>query len=305
MLRYFKNIQIIVVVILGFSITIAEASGKNRIQIYIFNTKETPQSKQIVDGLNKGCGQSGAIHMYDMDGKLKKGKTLVDEIKSHIRNNPEHPKVIYSIGDPATSLVEQEGFEEKVFYSLVTPAIQTRIHKSNMHGISLRAPFINQFKQFRERVGNVQTIGIIHSEGYNNDIIAELHEAAKMVGIKLNLKMVSDNKDVPSALRESIKMNDAIMFIPDPVIINKDSYRFIIRIAIENNVPTLVYSEHLTKAGFLFALELDYHATGVLLGEKLCSASLSADMKSIVGFEPEKFVTFLNEKTLVLIGHKH
>jgi len=307
MFKLAKKLKIIVsvmlVIICSFGIKVAEASG-DRIQIYIFNTKKTPHTKLVVDGMYKGCGKSGSIHMYDMKGKLKTGKSLIDEMKSHIKKNSEQPKVIYTIGDPATALVQKERFEEAIFYSFVTPAMQERIRSKNMHSIELRAPFVDQLKKFRELVGNIKNIAIIHSEGYNSTVIADLKRAAKIIGIKLNFKMVSNNKDVPKALREAMSGNDAIMFIPDPVIINKDSYRFIIRIAIENNKPTLVYSEHLTKAGFLFALELDYYETGVSLGRKLCKNSLSADMKSIKGFEPQKFISFLNDKTLVLIGHK-
>ena len=298
-----KLIVVMVLIILVLGIKIAEAKS-NDIQIYIFNTKKTPQSQLIIDGLYKGCGKSGLIKLYDMDGKLRTGNKLIDDMKSEIKKNSNSSKVVYSIGDPATSLIQSEKFEEPVFYSLVTPNMQRNIHLGNMHNIELRAPFVNQFKKFREHVGNVNKVAVIHSEGYNNYIIDDLKEAAKIVGLELSLKKVSNNKDVPKALREAMVSNDAIMFIPDPVIINKDSYRFIIRIAIENNKPTLVYSEYLTKAGFLFALELDYYETGVSLGRKFCKEPLSANIKSIKNFEPEKFVSFLNEKTLVLIGHR-
>ncbi|KKL07113.1 hypothetical protein LCGC14_2589270, partial [marine sediment metagenome] len=95
---------------------------------------------------------------------------------------------------------------------------------------------------------------------------------------------------------------DAIIFIQDPTVINGMSYKYLVTTALENNKPTLVYSNYLVKAGFLGAYlptpEYIAQQTITLVGEFLHKEPMAAEQVH----DEQQLILHINKSIAFLVA---
>ncbi|MGR3218655.1 MAG: ABC transporter substrate-binding protein [Candidatus Anammoxibacter sp.] len=210
---------------------------------------------------------------YVVADSSKKNKTSVNKIKSTA------PDLIFTIGLKALLLVKDEFRRIPIVFCMVmNPGKHGLDGKKNITGITLSVPIKEQIQKLKTVIPYVKELGVIYSYADSPCIVNEAKDIAEQLGIKLILKMVRSEKSVPKALRNLIKKVDCLWLVPDPMVVTKASFEFLLMSSFENSVPIMAYSEEFVKAGALLSLSPDYCKIGVqaarivddILGGKPC-----------------------------------
>ena len=290
------------VTILPLVLVLVQAPDSYSKDIIVFKTSSIPEVDQILDGFKEACSNGINIIENDMKGSFRKGEKIIKKIKKSIKTNP--PKVILTIGDPATKLAQQAITEIPILFTMVINPEKKGFVGKNISGISMDVPVALQFSKLKTILTTIKTIGIIYDPNNTDNIIKDAEQAASDLGLGLVLLKVSSHKDVPSSVRSILKKVDVIMFIPDITVINRYSFKFIITTTLENKIPTMVYSEFLVQAGLLFSLVPDYFSLGQQAGNLVCmSGQISSQILPSIK-SPEVVKLVINLKTAKRIGIK-
>jgi len=263
-------------------------------EIVVIKTRNIPIVENIVNGFQSVCTGKHQLTIYDMEGKLHKGRDILSQIKE------QNLHAILTIGLPATQLIKQSITDVPVVFTLVNDPEKEGFSSKNMSGISRNLPADIYLQYLHKALPETRRIAIIYSQKHSIHKARELVESAKKYQLNINLYQVSSVKDVPKTLRRMITENDALILIPDRIVINKSSLEYFVSTIMENGFPVLSYNNYLVKSGVLMGLSPDYLAMGQQAGRMLCtSRHLSQKIN-----EPERFEFFVNSKTLKTIRGK-
>jgi len=268
--------------------------------IIVVKTRSIPSGEQILDGFKSICGSSISIKEYDMQGKLKKGKRIIKEIKESIKLKP--PKMVLTIGGPATKLAQEALTEIPILFSMVVNPQKKGFSGNNISGITSDVPIKLQLEKLKAIVPGVKSIGVIYNPKNTDNIIQEVEQAASNMGFELVLYKVSSEKKVPLAIRNIIKEVNALLIITDRTVVNKNSFKYIVTTTLENKIPTMVYTDYLVKAGLLVSLTPDYFSIGEQAGNVVCNLQKSESNKQLSVISPQKINLTINLKTAKRLG---
>lgn len=271
--------------------------------VIVITTRSVPDGIQILKGFRSICDSSVKIKEYDMKGKLKEGKKIIKEIKKAIESNP--PIAVLTIGGPATKLAQETLTNISILFSMVVNPKKKGFSGNNISGISSNVPIKLQLEKLKMIIPEVKKIGIIYNPENTDNIIEEAKQVAIDMGLELVISKISSHKEVPGAIRDILDKIDALLLITDKTVVNKNSFKYIITTTLENKVPTMVYTDHLVKAGFLLSLTPDYFSIGKQVGNFVCKSQEHEDdtrtqLSSIKS--PEKVNLAINLKTAKRIG---
>lgn len=268
--------------------------------VIVIKTRSIPNSKLILDGFKSVCGNSISIKEYDMQGKLREGKRIIKIIKKSLKSSS--PKIIFTIGAPATRLTQEAITEVPILFSMVGNPEKKGLFGNNISGISSDVPIKLQLDKLKTIIPGVESIGVIYNPKNTDNIIEEAKQAASDTGLKLIMYKVSSQKEVPRSVRSIIAEVSALLIITDSTVINKNSFKYIITITLENKIPTITYTDYLVKAGFLFSLTPDYLSIGKQAGNIVCKLQENELKTQLSIVSPENLHLSINLKTAKRIG---
>lgn len=268
--------------------------------IIVVKTRSIPNGEQILEGFKNICDSSINIKEYDMQGKLKEGKRIIKRIKESIKL--KQPKVVLTIGGPATKLIKESIKEIPVLFSMVVNPQKKGFTGNNISGITSDVPIKLQLEKLKEIVPGMKSIGVIYDPKNTDNIIEEAKLATHDVGLKFVVYKVSSQKEVPRALRSIIEEVNALLIITDSTVVSKNSFKYLITTTLENKIPTMVYTDYLVKAGFLVSLTPDYFSIGEQAGYVVCNLQESESNKQLSIISPQKTNLTINLKTAKRLG---
>lgn len=185
------------------------------------------------------------------------------------------PKVILSIGSPATSFAK-ENFKDIpiVFAGVINPALSGFVNSitnsgGNITGASLDIPTNIQFKYFKQIVPGMKKIGLLYTNS-TASLIPPAKVVAQQMGLSLVAFEIKDDKDIPGALDSLASTVDGIWSVADPDLFDPQSTRYILLNAIRKSIPFMGFSRYVVESGALFALDFDYKAVGYQAGDMIC-----------------------------------
>ncbi len=155
----------------------------------------------------------------NVKGEIDLGSKWIDEknIKRMILD--VNPDVIYCIGSKAYQMAYKLAGKKNIVFSLVINWRRHPIGKGT-YGISNEPLQGTQLMMYRYFFQDVNRIGILYSNKYNEEWFDAAVESARDVGISIIGKSISKPDKIGSALNKLLPKVDALWLIPDPMVIH-------------------------------------------------------------------------------------
>jgi ABC-type uncharacterized transport system substrate-binding protein len=132
-----------------------------------------------------------------------------------------HPDVVHVIGSKAYELAAAIIKDE---YLVFSGMFNWRRFKENIgyrtYGIALELPVVDQLFMCSELFPNIQTLGVLYSERYNQEWFNDAQQQAEAIGLTLYEKKLGRSSDITGVLKETLPHVDALWLIPDPIILD-------------------------------------------------------------------------------------
>ncbi|MDX2349158.1 MAG: ABC transporter substrate binding protein [Porticoccus sp.] len=264
--------------------------------LYIIKTKSLPAIDQVISSIKNVNSHNIIIKEFDLDGKKERSNTIVKSIQSQI-TVPANATVM-TLGTPATQLAIDQLNSINIIYTMTDSVKLSLSSHKNLYEVSDKPDIAQQLHILEKFLPEVKKVGLIAEEKYMSNMKVEINEAKNASNLHVLLKTITTPKEVPSVFRELLPEVEAFIFIQDPIVINSMSYKYLVTTALENNKPTLVYSNYLVKAGFLGAYlptpEYIAKQTITLVGEFLHKKPMAAEQVH----DEQQLRLHINKKTL-------
>jgi putative ABC transport system substrate-binding protein len=265
--------------------------------IAVLKSADIAAYNQAVSGIKGEISDSiNNVVEYDMQGDLARGRKLARKIRT------SDAALIIAVGLKAALAAKSEIADMPVIYCMVLDPNKHDLHAGNMTGISLQIPIDRQFAAMRNVLPQLKRIGVLYDPEKTASLIGEAGRIAKAAGMELVERRVSSEKDVPSALRDVIDKVDVLWLVPDSTILTEDSLRFILRTALDRNVPVFGFSSEFVRSGALAGLSVNSIDIGRQAGgiaKKVLKGQGTGSSNSV---PPDRVRLALNLKTAKFLG---
>ncbi|NKC02093.1 MAG: hypothetical protein GKR90_26840 [Pseudomonadales bacterium] len=221
--------------------------------VYIVKTKAHPRVDRVVDALNKQLSPFVAVVEYDMQGSYRVGDRVVKEIEAVADRDRS---ILIGIGAPATELLI-EAFPQ-------TPILHTMTDESGLPErvikLADRPSISEQVQMLSKLVPSLSRVGMIVSRANAADVRRAQRRTS---GVEIVVAEVSAPHEVPQALRSLSGDVQAMLFVRDSVVLNKDSIEYIVTQLTSSRRASMVYSEYLVRSGFFASFLIKLESLGL------------------------------------------
>ncbi|HVG01572.1 MAG TPA: ABC transporter substrate binding protein, partial [Nitrospira sp.] len=196
-------------------------------EIVILKSSDIAAYNQALAGFKAALPSGVVLSEYDLQGDQEKGRKLARKIRG------SDPALVFAIGLKAAKSAQLEIVDIPVVYSMVLDPAKYGLNTPNMTGILLEVPVERQLGTIRSMLPNVKQIGTLYDPSKTAPLIEESKRWLKQNGMGLILAPVSNERDVPRALRALLPSVDALWLVPDSTVLTDESLRFILNTALE------------------------------------------------------------------------
>ena len=119
-----------------------------------------------------------------------------------------------------------------------------------------------QAQALRQAVPSARRVGLVYVPGNSRALADAYARAAEASGLTPVRHEVAGLKDFAGAVRALVGRVDALWLVPDPSLINAETFKFLVQTSFESKLPLLAYSQAMVKAGALLAMEAEYADMG-------------------------------------------
>lgn len=174
-------------------------------------------------------------------------------------------------------LIARQAFENLVATSPVAK-------RRGMGAIYLDQPPARHLELIRSSLPNVRNLGVLFGPNLmaQSGLQAEWMAAARSAGVSLVPVNVAGSNELFSALQAGLPGVDALMVLPDPLIVNRGTVQNLMLTTYRQRVPVVGYSQALVEAGSLLAVYSTPRQIGRQAGEMILRLAVgrSWDMPS-------------------------
>jgi putative ABC transport system substrate-binding protein len=185
------------------------------------------------------------------------------------------------------------------------PVILALVPEARKSGLEVSTPLVpmfvppgRQLKALRAALPGAKKIGILYDPAISKPLVNECEAAARSAGVTLVRKEVGARQEVAAAVRAMVGEVDAIWLLPDTTVIGADTFKFIMLTALQAKVPVVGFSEGMSKAGALLAVEADYGE----MGQKAARAAQRILAGQAAAPEAPDGAIYLNAKSAGVLG---
>lgn len=232
-------------------------------EVALVKSGDVPAWRPAVEAI-RAATTAHQVTEYDLAGSRAEGEMLFAALKGKVG-------IVVAMGPLAAQLARELLPEVPLVYCMVQdPAGSGLASAPNAAGVALGLPARNQLVAFRTVNPAARRIGVI----YTSDAVArqadEAQKAAGALKLEIVARRVADASGVPQALREMLKGDaavDAIWVLPDPVILEAATRRFVLGEALIAGKPVYSFSASLIAEGALVSHSADMASIGQGVGE--------------------------------------
>lgn len=174
------------------------------------------------------------------------------------------PRMIVALGAQALKLAENVKDIPIVYCMVLNP--QEYVEGVPAAGVSLDIPQSVRLKQIKKLLPEISTVGLIYSSRFASTE-AEIRSVCAEMGLKLEVRKVDDEKEIPDTLKNLWSDVDCLLMVPDSRVFTPMSVEYILLHSLRNRYPVIGLSSFYTKAGALIAIDCDYTDLGRQAGE--------------------------------------
>lgn len=241
--------------------TLQPASAAN---VYIVDTAKREKSLALAEAVNRACSLCRPVKYMDMRGSFRIGREIAYELRD--KEEEGALDLVITLGRPATRLVQPELGSTPLFHSLTSGRRETA-DDASVIGFETDPPIELQMAALKALSPAVSSVGFIATKITLDEVRADILTAASAQRLDIKLYYVENAYDVPEALRRAIQETSGLIFLRDKAVLNGDTARYILRMTLENQVPTISFSDALVRKGMLAALIHDTDKLGELIGQ--------------------------------------
>ncbi len=222
--------------------------------VAVIKSKDVITYNQTLDGFKARFGGKAEVKEFNLDTIGE------DAIKGAVQG--VNPSAIFAIGPAAAKVARSEFPNTPLVYAVVPNPEGIGLKGSGVTGVAMSVHPKRYFALFRQLGSNIKRVGVIYNPQKTGEYVEEGGKAAEGNGMSLIAKKAQGEADVPNMLREVVDQIDALWMIPDSSVVTRNSFKFILQTTLEKNIPLLVFSTDMVKAGALLGLSPDYGDTG-------------------------------------------
>ncbi len=259
--------------------------------IVILKSSDIAAYNQALSGFKATLPSGVVLSEYDLQGDLEKGRKLARKIRA------SDPALVFAVGLKAAKAAQLEIVDIPVVYSMVLDPAKYGLNTPNMTGILLEVPIERQLATIRAVLPNLKRLGTLYDPSKTAALIEESKRLLKSNGIELIPTQVTNERDVPSALRSLLPSVGALWLVPDSTVLTDESLRFILNTALEERVPVIGFSREFARSGAFLCLSVNYGDIGRQAGQlarKIIDGQVSLPMRPL---HPDRIEMSLNLKT--------
>lgn len=237
-------------VLLGLSILTAitlcstSSLAKDKPEAIIINSSSDIKKYRLIQqAFEKNFqGEKLSIDLADKNEKAQDLETILQQY-------PE--SVIYSIGTPAFLKAYKNSKQQNIIFSSTLnwrrlPAAE------NIYGIANEPPPLMQLTLFRYLFPKINRIGVIYSQDYNREWLAEAISAADEVGLTIKPAAIESPSHLREALTDLLPEVDVLWLISDPIVIaSPESAKLIITQSVQLKKPIFAYDKAFNQHALL------------------------------------------------------
>ncbi len=265
--------------------------------VYIVDTVDRAESRQLGQTLGEQCAACGHITYVNMGGNMRAAREVASRLEALEEEGAL--SLVVTLGKPATRIIANRLKRTPVLYTLVGEPIPEFQSSERVKGFPTDAPVALQLDVLREMAPSIHSAGIVLSEKHQAK--KRYQRIATAEGLKFY--WIDNEKEMPDALRRAVRQNDAVIFLRDSMVINKDTVRFLLQYTLENGRHTLGYSRPLVDMGLTAGLVPKPEAFGALVGHA-AQEILSGETVSPKTADRSFYDIHLNEKVLSQLSRR-
>jgi len=280
----------------------AQAAADVRIVVLISGSQ--PEYREALAGFEKALQAARILPELVVLDDINVGGSNDDLIARIYRNSPD---LIFALGTSAASKVRAIR-DIPIVYSMV---LNTSFmddggtiarNNTNITGVTLTIPVLEQFTKYKEIFPKLRTVGVIYNPDENAELIREAQQAARARNIELIPADVKDERGVPRSLRNLIQVVDVLWLIVDKAVNSLDSRKYIFIECFKNNIPVMALSENRVRELAAFAVTADYEGIGWQSGEMAKRIFRGVPPSAIPVESPHKLNIYINKRIIDSIG---
>jgi ABC-type uncharacterized transport system substrate-binding protein len=274
-------------------------SANSRSIALIVTDRGTAAYETVAEEIREGFKGEGSVEVYDMKDSDANGEKIAAKIAS------QNPSLVIALGDKAARLASSLLTAHPILIGMV---LEMEAFKTpGIEGVGLQIPAQSVLTQLRLLVPNIRRIGVISSSGKFLSFRESIRSTVRGMGVQAVDIEIAGKEELEGRLARELDPLDAVWLLPDPRIVDRETFGLIVEKTKQAKKPLVAYSESFVKAGALFSVSPDYKATGqqlVLLAKKMLSKeSVRPEHPYLAKFHyPIGSYSVLNLRTAEAIG---
>ena len=240
------------------------SNGFARADVFVIDTMKREQSFKLAQAIGMQCPACGTIRYMDMKRSYTTARDIVNDL--HEREKNGTLDLLITLGKPATEVISREFSNKPIFYSLLDTPLDGYQGSGLVLDFLAEPPVALQLFSLLAMAPGTRKVGFLAHKDSLDPLRDEILKAATIAGVALKFYYIERSEDVGDGLRQAIQETDGLIFVRDKTVINGDTIKFILRLTLENQIPTIGYTTSLVDMGMTAALTAEPNRLGKKIG---------------------------------------
>lgn len=227
-------------------------------EVAVLKSAEVPAWKPILDSLHRVAANQ-VITEYDLRDQRAEAERVLTVLKGK-------PVILVAMGKLAAQAAREIMPEAPLVFCMVPdPASIGLVGTLNTAGVSYGVPVKNQLAAFRLVYPRGIRVGVIYNVENTGKLVQEAQKATNVVRLILVERAVTQEKEIPEALRALLKGEnavDALWIPPDPILMRDDTRHFVLAETLKAAKPVYTFSNTIVQEGALVSDGPDFSSIG-------------------------------------------
>jgi putative ABC transport system substrate-binding protein len=260
-------------------------------EVAVLKSSNVASWQPTLQAFRKAVG-GHTVSEVDLQGSREEAARILGTLK-------ERSVIVVAMGPLAAEQARQvtPGLP-MVFSMIANPESLGLVGPPNVVGVAFSIPVISQFAAFRSVNPRAVRIGIIYNPGNTGALVQQAQTASRVVRTVVVERPVPSEREVPQALRELLRGNDAVDALwlpPDPVLLGDEARHHILSETLKARKGVYAFARALVTEGALASDGPDYESIGELMG-MLVNRIANGESPGSIGMQVPQAELVINKK---------
>ena len=149
---------------------------------------------------------------------------------------------------------------------------------------------------------NIKRLGFVYDPAYSTSRAEQMREVARSLGITLVEGRTDNPRKVPKLINEMRDKIDVFWLTPDQTVVTFETLEYLALFSMENQIPTLAFSEKYMDMGIALGLSADHVDLGKQIGAIAKKIIRGAKARDIPPEEARKAMLLVNRRIAAKLG---